>query len=431
MTAATLSPDSKKSSLPVVAIIGCGFGGLSAARALKNAPVTVVLIDRTNHHLFQPLLYQVATAGLSPADIAKPVRSILRGQRNVTCVMAEITGIDVDSRELTSPQGNLTYDYLIVATGARHSYFGNPEWEKIAPGLKSLGDATEIRRRILTAFEEAEKIEDEARRKARMTFVVVGGGPTGVEMAGAISELARHTLSDDFRHIDPKHTRVVLVEATDRILATYTEDLSASAVEQLESLDVEVRLSDPVENLEPGTVTLKSGPIPCDTVIWAAGTEASGLARKIPVETDKPGRAKVNQDLTIPDHPEIQAVGDIITVKDKEGKPVPGVAPAAMQAGKHAAENILRQLDEKPPTDFWYFDKGNLATIGRHRGIGDLGFAKVTGTIAWLAWAFIHLFFLIGFRNRILVFFQWAYAYVTYARGARLIGPKAPGDREE
>ncbi len=423
-TAATLSPDSKKSSLPVVAIIGGGFGGLSAARSLKDAPVQIVLIDRTNHHLFQPLLYQVATAGLSPADIAKPIRSILRGQRNVTCVMAEITGIDVEKRELTSPAGNLVYDHLILATGARHSYFGHPEWEPLAPGLKSLGDATEIRRRVLTAFEEAEKIEDVDRRKAHMTFIVVGGGPTGVEMAGAIAELAHFTLDQDFRHIDPKHTRVILVEATPRILSTYTEELSAKAVEQLESLQVEVLLGDPVQNIEPGTVTLKSGPIACDTVIWAAGNEASGLAKKIPVETDKQGRAKVNQDLTIPGHPEVQAIGDIIAIKDKKGNPVPGVAPAAMQAGEHAGENIVRQLEGKKSNDFWYFDKGSLATIGRHRGIGDLGFAKVSGTIAWLAWAFIHLFFLIGFRNRILVFFQWAYAYVTYSRGARLITPK-------
>jgi len=420
----TLWSDSKNPNLPVVAIIGGGFGGLSAARALKDAPVQIILIDRTNHHLFQPLLYQVATAGLSPADIAKPIRSILRGQRNVICEMAEIIGIDVEKRELTSPEGNLTYDHLILATGARHSYFSHPEWEALAPGLKSLDDALEIRRRVLTAFEEAEKIKDPDRRLAHMTFVIVGGGPTGVEMAGAISELAQHTLTDDFRHIDPKHTRVILVEASPRILSTYPEDLSAKAVKQLESLGVEVRLADPVQNIEAGIVTLKSGPISCDTVIWAAGNEASGLAKKIPVETDKQGRAKVHQDLTIPGHPEVQAIGDIIAIKDKNGNPVPGVAPAAMQAGEHAARNICRQLDGKEPTDFWYFDKGSLATIGRHRGIGDLGFIKLSGIMAWLAWAFIHLFFLVGFRNRLFVFFQWAFAYITYSRGARLITPK-------
>ncbi len=243
-------------------------------------------------------------------------------------------------------------------------------------------------------------------------------------MAGAIAELAHYTLDKDFRHIDPKHTRVILVEAAPRILSTYSADLSAKAVQQLESLGVEVRLGDPVKNIESGTVTLASGPIPCDTVIWAAGNEASGLAKTIPVETDKQGRARVNQDLSIPGHPEVQAIGDIIAITDKQGNPVPGVAPAAMQAGEHAGKNIRRQLDGQQPTDFWYFDKGSLATIGRHRGIGDLGFAKVSGPIAWLAWAFIHLFFLIGFRNRILVFFQWAFAYATYSRGARLINPK-------
>ncbi len=427
MTPATLSPDSKKSSLPVVVIIGGGFGGLSAARALDGAPVQVILVDRTNHHLFQPLLYQVATAGLSPADIAKPIRSILRNQRNVTCVMAEVTGIDVETRTVTSVQGTFSYDHLILATGTRHSYFGHNEWEALAPGLKSLQDAIEIRRRVLTAFEEAEKIEDLDRRRAHMTFIVVGGGPTGVEMAGAIAELAHRTLSEDFRRIDPRQARILLVEAGPRILSTYTADLSASAVKQLESLDVEVRLGDPVKNIEEGVVTLESGAIRADTVIWAAGNEASGLAKKIPVETDRQGRARVNQDLTIPGHPEVQVIGDIIAINDKEGQPVPGVAPAAMQAGTHAAKNIERQLENQPPTDFWYFDKGTLATIGRHRGIGDLGFAKVTGFIAWFAWAFIHLFFLIGFRNRILVFLQWAWAYFSYSRGARLISQPPEG----
>jgi NADH dehydrogenase len=421
MTPTTLSPDPKKSSLPVVVIIGGGFGGLSAARALKNAPVQVILVDRTNHHLFQPLLYQVATAGLSPADIAKPIRSILRNQRNVTCVMADVTGIDVEARIVTSAQGTFLYDHLILATGARHSYFGHDEWEALAPGLKSLQDATEIRRRVLTAFEEAEKIDDLDRRQAHLTFIVVGGGPTGVEMAGAIAELAHRSLSKDFRRIDPRQARVLLVEAGPRILSTYTEKLSASAVKQLESLNVEVRLADPVKNIEEGTVTLESGPIRCDTVIWAAGNQASELAEKIPVATDKQGRALVNQDLTLPGYPDVQVIGDIITIKDKKGQPVPGVAPAAMQTGTHAGKNVVRQLDNQPPTDFWYFDKGSLATIGRHRGVGDLGFAKVTGFAAWFAWAFIHLFFLIGFRNRILVFFQWAWAYFSFSRGARLI----------
>ncbi len=425
--AATLSTDSKKSSLPVVVIIGGGFGGLSAARALKDAPVQVIVVDRTNHHLFQPLLYQVATAGLSPADIAKPIRSILRNQRNVTCVMAEVTEIDVQARTVTSAHGTFLYDHLILATGARHSYFGHDEWADLAPGLKSLQDATEIRRRVLTAFEEAEKIDDPDARKAHMTFIVVGGGPTGVEMAGAIAELAHRSLSQDFRRIDPRHARVLLVEAAPRILGSYAEDLSASAVKQLESLGVEVKLGDPVKDIEQGKVTLASGPIRCGTVVWAAGNQASSLAKKIPVDTDTQGRALVNQDLTIPGHPDVQVIGDIIAIKDKKGNPVPGVAPAAMQAGTHAGKNIARQLEAKPPTDFWYFDKGSLATIGRHRGIGDLGFAKVTGFVAWFAWAFIHLFFLIGFRNRVLVFFQWAWAYFSFARGARLISQPPEG----
>lgn len=417
----------ENASLPVVVIIGGGFGGLSAVRALRNAAVRIILIDRSNHHLFQPLLYQVATAGLSPADIAKPIRSIVRDQDNVTVILSEVKKILPDEKKLITSDGPLAYDYLIVATGARHSYFGNDDWEPIAPGLKSLHDAVDIRRRVLTAFEEAEKTSDEAVRRACLTFVVVGAGPTGVEMAGAISELAHWTLARDFRHIDPQHTRVMLVEAGPRVLPAYTEGLSSSAKRQLEKLKVEVRVGDPVSALDRDGVTLKSGHVAARTIIWAAGNRASSLAAQLGCELNRAGCAMVAQDLTIPGHPEIQAIGDMVAIKDKAGKPVPGVAPAAMQMGSHAGKNILRSLRGQSAQDFWYFDKGSLATIGRHAGVADLKGLRFSGWPAWLAWAFIHLYFLIGFRNRVFVFFQWAWAYFSYTRGARLISEPPDG----
>jgi len=417
----------QNASLPVVVIVGGGFGGISAARALKDTPVRVILLDRTNHHLFQPLLYQVATAGLSPADIAKPIRSVLRDQENTTVIMSEVLAIQPERREVVTQDGAICYDHLIVATGARHSYFGHDEWESLAPGLKSLHDAIGLRRRILTAFEEAEKSTSPEVREAFLTFVVVGGGPTGVEMAGAIAELAHKTLARDFRHIDPRQTRVILVEAGPRVLPAFDESLSASAGRQLENLNVEVRINDPVLNVEDGVVTLKSGKIPCHTVVWAAGNAASPLARQIGCETDKAGRAKVNRDLTVSGRPEIQAIGDMVALTyGRDNKPVPGLAPAAMQMGRHAAANIRRQLEGKPTRPFKYLDKGSLATIGRLAGVGDIRGLRFSGPLAWAAWAFVHLYFLIGFRNRVLVFIQWAWAYFTYGRGARLISEPPP-----
>ncbi len=403
-------------------IIGGGFGGLSAARALARAPVQVILLDRTNHHLFQPLLYQVATSQLSPADIAQPIRSILREQRNATVSMSFVKEIVPETREVVTTGRRIKYDHLIVAAGARHSYFGNPEWEPFAPGIKSVLDAVEVRRRVLTAFEQAEKYEDEERRRSAMTFVIVGAGPTGVETAGAIAELAHNTLKADFRHIDPKLTRVILVEAGPRVLPAYTPGLSESAQRQLEKkLHVEVRLGTRVTAVGERYVELDGVRVAAHTVIWAAGNVASPLAKQIGAETDRAGRALVNQDLTVPNHPEIQAIGDMVSIKDKRGEPVPGVAPAAMQMGRHAARNVLRQLAGKPPENFWYVDKGSLATIGRHAGIADLRGVRFGGWLAWLAWALVHLYFLVGFRNRVLVFLQWGWAYVFYTRGARLI----------
>jgi NADH dehydrogenase len=407
---------------PVVVIIGGGFGGLSAARALARAPVQVLLIDRTNHHLFQPLLYQVATSQLSPADIAQPIRAILREQKNTTVSMSLVKEIVPETREVVTTGRRIRYDHLIVAAGARHSYFGNPEWEPFAPGLKSIVDAVEIRRRVLTAFEQAEKYDDAERRRSAMTFVIVGAGPTGVETAGAIAELAHSTLRADFRHINPKLTRVLLVEAGPRVLPAYTEKLSSSAQRQLEQkLHVEVRLGTRVTGVGERYVELDGVRVDAHTVIWAAGNAASPLARQIGAETDAVGRALVNADLTVPNRPEIQAIGDMVSVKDERGHPVPGVAPAAMQMGRHAAHNIVRQLAGKPPQPFSYVDKGSLATIGRHAGIADLRGVRFGGWLAWLAWALIHLYFLVGFRNRVLVFLQWAWAYIFYTRGARII----------
>src|SRR5467141_2221268 len=406
---------------PRVVIVGAGFGGLEAAKQLACKDVHVTVIDRTNHHLFQPLLYQVATAALSPADIAAPIRAILSKCKNIEVILAEVESVDVNAKKVKMVDGDLDYDYLILATGARHSYFGHPEWERLAPGLKSLEDAVEIRRRILLAFEHAEKITDEAARKAAMTFVIIGGGPTGVEMAGAIAEIARYTLANDFRHIDPSQARVILVEGEPRLIAAFPEDLSASALKQLVDLGVEVRTGVQATNLSEAGVEVGGEFIPCRVKIWDAGNNASFVGKTLGVPIDKVGRVIVNDDLTIPGRPEIQVIGDLANFSHQTGKPLPGVSPVAMQQGRHAACNILAMIEGGKPQRFWYFDKGSMATIGRNKAVADLKLVHLSGIPAWLAWLFVHIIFLVGFRNRLAVLFQWAWAYFSFNKGARLI----------
>jgi NADH:ubiquinone reductase (H+-translocating) len=408
-------------SKPHVVIIGAGFGGLEAAKKLARENIRLTVIDRTNYHLFQPLIYQVATAALSPADIAAPVRAILSKFENADVILAEVQSIDVNTKKVRMVDGELNYDYLILATGARHSYFGHPEWERLAPGLKSLEDAIEIRRRILMAFEYAEKISDEAARKAAMTFVIVGGGPTGVEMAGAIAEIARYTLAKDFRHIDPSQARVILIEGEPKVLASFPEDLRDSATKQLTDLGVEVRTGIHASNLSEEGLQVGNEFIPCRVKIWAAGNTASSVGHSLGLPIDKVGRVIVNKDLTIPNHPEVQVIGDLANFSHQTGEPLPGVSPVAMQQGRHAARNILRMIDGEKPQRFWYFDKGSMATIGRNKAVADLKLMHLTGFPAWLAWLFIHVIFLVGFRNRLAVLFQWAWAYFSFNKGARLI----------
>jgi NADH dehydrogenase len=406
---------------PHVVIVGAGFGGLEAAKLLTNEAVRMTVIDRTNHHLFQPLLYEVATAALSPADIAAPIRGILGRCKNTEVILAEVKSVNVAARTLNIGDRDVTYDYLILATGARHSYFGHDEWEKLAPGLKSLEDAVEIRRRLLLAFEYAEKITDEAAKKAAMTFVIIGGGPTGVEMAGAIAEIARYTLDKDFKHIDPSSARVVLVEGEQRVLSSFPEDLSASAMKQLKDLGVEVRTGTHAGSLTEEGLRVGDEFIPCRVKIWAAGNAASSVGKTIGVPVDKAGRVIVNDDLTIPGHPEVQVIGDLSNFSHQGGKPLPGVSPVAMQQGRHAARNIVAMMDERKPQRFRYWDKGSMATIGRNKAVADLRFVHFSGRLAWLAWLFVHIIFLVGFRNRIVVLMQWAWSYVTFNKGARLI----------
>ncbi|MGV3710042.1 MAG: NAD(P)/FAD-dependent oxidoreductase [Gemmatimonas sp.] len=408
---------------PHVVILGGGFGGLAAARELANAPVRITLVDRNNHHVFQPLLYQVATAGLAPSDITVPIRWRLRSQRNATVVLADITGVDPVQRrvQLGAEPHVLSYDYLIVATGARHGYFGHPEWERDAPGLKSMQDAHEIRQRFLLAFEHAEVAASEAERAACLTFVVIGGGPTGVELAGAMSEIARGQLYREFRRSDPRKARVILLEAGPRILPTFPEDLSSKAQRALERLGVEVQLGVPVTKVEKGGVWLGDRQIRSETVVWAAGNVASFLGAQLGGETDRAGRVKVAPDLSVPAHPEVFVVGDLCYVEREDGRPVPGVAPTANQTGAHAARMILNTINRKPHTPFKYFNKGELATIGRSKAVAAFGKLHLSGTITWLLWLFVHLLYLVGFRNRVSVLIQWGYAYVTYQRGVRLI----------
>jgi NADH dehydrogenase len=406
---------------PRVIIVGAGFGGLEAAKKLGCEEVKVTVIDRTNHHLFQPLLYQVATAALSPADIAAPVRGILSKCRNMEVILGEVQTIDVAAKKIHAGELELAYDYLILATGARHSYFGHPEWEPLAPGLKSLEDAVEIRRRILLAFEYAEKVNDEAAKRAAMTFVIIGGGPTGVEMAGAISEIARHTLAKDFRHIDPSQARVILVEGSDNVLSSFPTDLQEKAMDQLRELKVELRTGTHATNLTEQGLQVGDEFIPCRVKIWAAGNEASPVGGSLGVERDRAGRVIVNEDLTIPGHPEVQVIGDLASFSHQDGKPLPGVSPVAMQQGRHAAANILAMVNGGEPSRFRYFNKGSMATIGRNKAVADLKYFHLSGWPAWMAWLFIHVLYLVGYRNRFAVLFQWAWAYFSFNAGARLI----------
>jgi NADH dehydrogenase len=408
---------------PHVVIVGGGFGGLEAARGLRKAQARVTLIDRTNHHLFQPLLYQVAMAGLSPADIAAPIRNLLRKQRNTTVLMGEVVGVDAEARQVRLADSSLSYDYLILATGARHSYFGRDEWEPYAPGLKTLADATAIRRRILTAFELAEAQDDPARRAALMTFVVVGGGPTGVEMAGALAELARHSMAEDFRRIDPAATRILLLEAGPRLLAAFPASLSEKAKTALERMGVEVRVGARVEEVDAEGVTAQGERISTGMVIWAAGVAASPVGQWLGAETDRAGRVKVEGDLSVPGHPEIFVIGDA-ALREQDGKPLPGVAQVAIQGGKYVAGVIRARLQGKPaPPPFRYRDKGNMATVGRSFAVAEVGRLRFSGFFAWLLWLVIHIYYLIDFENRLLVLTQWAWAYFTYSRSARLIIP--------
>jgi NADH:quinone reductase (non-electrogenic) len=410
-------PEAKR---PKVVILGAGFGGLYAARALEHAPVDVTVVDRRNHHLFQPLLYQVAGAQLTASDIAAPIRHILRNQRNAEVLLGEARDIDVDGRRVLLEDGELGYDHLIVATGATHSYFGHDDWAKFAPGLKSIEDALEIRRRVFLAYETAEREPDPDRRRAFLTFVVVGGGPTGVELAGALAEISRHALKDEFRHIDPTLARIVLVEGLDRILPTFPPDLSSRAARQLERMGVSVWTNARVTDIDQGGVSLGDDRLDARTILWAAGVAASSIGRSLGAQLDRAGRVLVNSRLQVPGHEEIFVIGDLASYQ-QDGEMVPGVAPAAMQEARYVADAIERILGGGELEPFRYNDKGMLATIGRASGVARLKHVKLSGFSAWAAWLVVHIFFLIGFKNRLRVMLEWAYAYMTYDRGSRLI----------
>jgi len=446
-----------------VIIVGAGFGGLNAARTLAKAPVQITVIDRKNFHTFQPLLYQVATAGLSPGEIAAPIRSILRSHKNVEVLMGEVTGFDLAQRIVQTPDAEIPYDYLIVAAGAGDSYFGHEDWEPFAPGLKTIEDALEIRRRVLLAFELAERQAAAGESESPLNFVVVGGGPTGVELAGTLAEISHHALAHEFRSINPAHTHILLIEGGPRVLPTYSEDLSRSAEEQLRTLGVEVRTFAMVTQVEAGAVHVGGARVPATVILWAAGVAASPLGKKLGAPVDRAGRVPVGPDLSLPGHPEVFVIGDLAAVQDEHGKLLPGVAPVAIQQGKFVAKLIREEVKSfgsnrnlegapalsrtvrqepalsgpersqgkskaggfdshsgsRPP--FHYWDKGSLATIGRAAAVAQFGKVHISGFIAWLSWLFVHILFLIGFRNRLLVFIQWAWSYVTYERGARLI----------
>ncbi len=406
---------------PHVVVVGGGFGGLYAAKALARQPVRVTLFDKTNHHTFQPLLYQVATAGLNPADIAVPIRRALRGCDNATVLMGEVVRVDVDARKVVlEDEEEVSYDYLIVATGATHSYFGRDEFAAHAPGLKTIDDSLLVRQRVYVAYEEAEREEREDRRRALLTFVVVGGGPTGVELAGALAEISKKTLPREFRRIDPSKAKIVLLEGGDRILSGYVPELSAKAQEALERLGVEVRVEALVTHIDEEGVLVGKDRIRSKTVLWAAGVAASPLARTLGAPLDKVGRVMVTEELSLPDHDEVYVVGDLAHI-EQDGKLIVGVAQAAMQSAVHAVKNIAATIDARPRTAFRYRDKGNMATIGKAAAVADLGFLRLSGFLAWAAWALIHVAFLIGFKNRVIVMVQWAWGYFAYDRGSRII----------
>ncbi|MFW2382520.1 MAG: NAD(P)/FAD-dependent oxidoreductase [Acidimicrobiales bacterium] len=408
-------------SRPHVVIVGGGFGGVEAARGLAKADVDITLVDRRNHFLFQPLLYQVATAGLNPGDIATPIRSILRHQENVTVLLGEVISVNLDSSLIAMADGSqLGFDYLVLAAGTRHSYFGNDQWESHAPGLKSVEDALEIRRRVLMAFERAERIQAGPEQDGELTFVVVGGGPTGVEMAGAIAEIAFKVLRRDFRRIDPADAKVILLEAADRLLLAYPPSLSKKGRRQLERLGVDVRTGTRVEGIDHEGVTTSAGRINSRTVVWGAGNTAAPVATTLGVETDRAGRVIVASDLSVPDHPEVFVVGDLAAAESR-GTPVPGVAQGALQGGTHAAKCIVADLSGRSRIDFRYRNKGELATIGRSSAVGVIRGVRLSGWIAWMAWWLVHIFFLINFRSRAIVLFSWSWSYLTFQRGARLI----------
>lgn len=414
---------------PRVVIVGGGFAGLNAARSLRRAPVEVVLVSRENYHLFQPLLYQVATAALNPSDIAYPLRSALRRQRNASVLLADAVAVDAPGRVLLLDNGKLSYDFLVLATGATHSYFGNETWENDAPGLKTIEDALEIRRRIYLAYEAAEREEDPEARRAWLRFVVVGAGPTGVELAGALAEIGRQALDDGFRRIDRDMVQVTLLEGMDRVLLAYGEESSRRAQKQLEALGVDVLLGSRVTAIDDQGVSIGNRRIETRTVLWAAGVQASGLAASLEVPLDEAGRIEVEPDLSVPGHPEVFVAGDLAHVSRVEDEGlVPGVAPAAIQMGKHAARNIRRRVAGDGTTPFAYNDKGSLATIGRAAAVGEIGKLRLSGFVAWMAWLLIHIFYLIGFRNRLWVLAGWAWSYLTFRRGARLITGRHPFD---
>jgi NADH dehydrogenase len=406
---------------PRIVIIGGGFGGLWAARRLARAPVDVLLIDRRNHHVFSPLLYQVATAGLSPGDIAAPIRWVLRKQTNVKVWLAEATSVDVNSKVVQLSDGEVSYDYLIVAAGARPAYFGHDEWAKQARGLKTMEDAIAMRQQVLVAFERAERERDRAVQRRLLTFVVIGGGATGVELAGALAEISRHALAHDFRTIHPETARVILIEGGPEVLSTYVPALSAFARRALEQLGVAVWTGTRVTAIEPGVVRMGSETLETETVLWAAGVEAAPIGATLGAPVDKAGRISVNADLTLPGRDDVYVVGDMARLSGPDGQPLPGVSQVAMQEAKWSADNILRTLAGKPRTAFVYRNLGNMATIGRHRAVGDLGWVRLKGYLAWWGWLLLHIYWLIGFRNRLSVMTQWAFSYMTYQRSTRLI----------